>query len=193
MKSNQSGRSMMEMLGVLAIVGILTTTGISLYAKALHRRKIGNTIDQFVELSTNIRNAYMHRRNYSGLSLKKNILEKGGKTADTRRLVPDNMWSSDGKDVKNFMGGQINFEGDETKKIFYVDFRGLDKEGCTKVASSDWGKGTWVCVGGSGSPTPYKIGESLPGNCAEIQLSVGKANTNCSCTSNSCWVSWTVK
>ena len=37
MKSNQFGRSMMEMLGVIAIIGILTVGGIAGYSKAMEK------------------------------------------------------------------------------------------------------------------------------------------------------------
>ena len=37
--SNQSGRSMIEMLGVLAIVGVLSVAGIAGYSKAMAKYK----------------------------------------------------------------------------------------------------------------------------------------------------------
>lgn len=38
--SNQTGRSMIEMLGVLAIVGILSVGGISGFSKAMKKHKL---------------------------------------------------------------------------------------------------------------------------------------------------------
>ena len=38
-KTNETGRSMVEMLGVLAIVGVLSVGGISAYSKAVENTK----------------------------------------------------------------------------------------------------------------------------------------------------------
>ena len=42
----QDGRSMIEMLGVLAIIGVLSVGGIAGYSKAMMKFKINKTIDQ---------------------------------------------------------------------------------------------------------------------------------------------------
>ena len=44
MKQNQFGRSMIEMLGVLAIIGVLSVGGIAGYSKAMEKWKIDKTI-----------------------------------------------------------------------------------------------------------------------------------------------------
>lgn len=44
MKYNQSGRSMIEMLGVLAIIAVLSVGGIAGYSKALEKWKINGYI-----------------------------------------------------------------------------------------------------------------------------------------------------
>ena len=47
MKQNQSGRSMIEMLGVLAIIGVLSVGGIAGYSKAMEKWKINKTIEEY--------------------------------------------------------------------------------------------------------------------------------------------------
>ena len=44
-KNNQSGRSMIEMLGVLAIIGVLSIGGIAGYSKAMFKYKFNKTMD----------------------------------------------------------------------------------------------------------------------------------------------------
>lgn len=39
-RNNQSGRSMIEMLGVLAIIGVLSVGGIAGYSKAMYKYKL---------------------------------------------------------------------------------------------------------------------------------------------------------
>ena len=46
LKNTQSGRSMVEMLGVLAIIGVLSVGGIAGYSKAMLKYKINNTLDE---------------------------------------------------------------------------------------------------------------------------------------------------
>ena len=45
-KNEQTGRSMVEMLGVLAIIGVLSVGGIAGYSKAMTKFKITKTFDQ---------------------------------------------------------------------------------------------------------------------------------------------------
>ena len=44
--ANSFGRSMIEMLGVLAIIGVLSVGGIAGYFKAMEKFKINKTIEQ---------------------------------------------------------------------------------------------------------------------------------------------------
>ena len=46
-KSCELGRSMIEMLGVLAIIGVLSVGGIAGYSKAMEKYKINKTIEQY--------------------------------------------------------------------------------------------------------------------------------------------------
>ena len=52
---NENGRSMVEMLGVLAIIGVLSVGGIAGYSKAMNKYKINKTNDQVSMLVANIR------------------------------------------------------------------------------------------------------------------------------------------
>lgn len=49
-KINEYGRSMIEMLGVLAIIGVLSVGGISGYSKAMYKLKMNKTIDIFTRV-----------------------------------------------------------------------------------------------------------------------------------------------
>ena len=44
MIKNENGRSMIEMLGVLAIIGVLSVGGIAGYSKAMMKYKVNKTI-----------------------------------------------------------------------------------------------------------------------------------------------------
>ena len=62
-KNVQTGRSMIEMLGVLAIIGVLSVGGIAGYSKAMHRYKVNKTIEQITLIAGNIRSFF--KGNYS--------------------------------------------------------------------------------------------------------------------------------
>ena len=47
MKQNQFGRSMIEMLGVLAIIGVLSVDGIAGYSKAMEQFRINKAISEY--------------------------------------------------------------------------------------------------------------------------------------------------
>lgn len=47
MKNNQTGRSMIEMLGVLAIIAVLSVGGIAGYSKAMQEYKINKAISEY--------------------------------------------------------------------------------------------------------------------------------------------------
>lgn len=46
----QAGRSMIEMLGVLAIIGVLSVGGIAGYSQAMTKYKVNRTIDEYMHL-----------------------------------------------------------------------------------------------------------------------------------------------
>ena len=62
MRVNEQGRSMIEMLGVLAIVGVLSVGGIAGYSKAMAKFKTNKVIDQINTISTNVRTLYSSQR-----------------------------------------------------------------------------------------------------------------------------------
>ena len=70
---SQSGRSMVEMLGVLAIIGVLSIGGIAGYSRAMIKFKVGKSLDQISMLVASIQTLYSGQRNYSGLTLKEAI------------------------------------------------------------------------------------------------------------------------
>ena len=67
MKINESGRSMIEMLGVLAIIGVLSVGGIAGYSKAMSKYRVNKTVDQISHIAANTRILYSSQTSYAGL------------------------------------------------------------------------------------------------------------------------------
>ena len=148
----QSGRSMIEMLGVLAIIGVLSVGGIAGYSKAMNKFKTNKVADNVAMIVTNIRTLYAQQKDYSGLE---NL------SAVQMGVVPDELITAtptgDDDGLQNaFLGSVVikatNVSGldgeivgkDATKGVnrgFLVAMNGLTKEACVTLATNDWGSG----------------------------------------------------
>ena len=137
---NENGRSMVEMLGVLAIIGVLSVGGIAGYSKAMNKYKINKTTDQVSMLVANIRTLFSSQGDYAGLTNAQAI--KFG-------VVPNDMYkatSASQGDISNAFGGAVTITaaagraaGDN--EAFIVEYAGLSSEACVTVATGDWGSG----------------------------------------------------
>lgn len=143
MKYNENGRSMVEMLGVLAIIGVLSVGGIAGYSKAMNKYKINKTTDQVSMLVANIRTLFSSQGNYDGLNNGQAI--KFG-------VVPNDMYTAastyaSNYSIKNAFGGAVTIEADVARKdrtekeAFVITYTGLSSEACVTVATGDWGSG----------------------------------------------------
>lgn len=134
--SEQTGRSMIEMLGVLAIIGVLSVGGIAGYSKAMAKYKQNKLGDQISMLITNIRTLYGNNPDYTGLDTD---------AAINMGAVDKEMWgtSANGTDtittIENVYGGRVFVNAVEGNKSFMMTITGLPQSACTYLASSDWG------------------------------------------------------
>ena len=142
-KKLESGRSMIEMLGVLAIIGVLSVGGIAGYSKAMNKFKTNKVADQVSMLVANIKTMYAQQNTYEGLS---------NETAVSLGVVPDELVVKTTKDkvtttelLNSFNGKVFIFASDSTsdkdKKAFTIEFNNLSKEACITLATNDWGSG----------------------------------------------------
>ena len=69
MRNNQSGRSMIEMLGVLAIIGVLSVGGIAGYSKAMAKYRSNKVMEQISMFVTNTRTMYAQQQTYMNFGL----------------------------------------------------------------------------------------------------------------------------
>ncbi|MBR3501365.1 MAG: prepilin-type N-terminal cleavage/methylation domain-containing protein, partial [Alphaproteobacteria bacterium] len=91
-RERQSGRSMIEMLGVLAIIGVLSVGGIAGYSKAMQKYRTNKTIEQITLIAGNIRSFFAPQKSYAGLS---SYSDTGKAIIKKAKLVPDEMWDGD--------------------------------------------------------------------------------------------------
>ena len=84
-KKLEAGRSMIEMLGVLAIIGVLSVGGIAGYSKAMNKFKTNKVADNVSMIVTNIRTLYAQQSTYDGLT---------NKTAVQMGVVPNELYTA---------------------------------------------------------------------------------------------------
>ena len=146
MKTNETGRSMIEMLGVLAIIGVLSVGGIAGYSKAMNKFKTNKVADNVSMIVTNIRTLYAQQKTYDGLT---------NKSAVQMGVVPDELITATptGADdgLQNaFLGTVVigatavkGLDGEATgaNRGFFLAMNGLTKEACVTLATNDWGSG----------------------------------------------------
>lgn len=64
-RKNDSGRSIVEMLGVLAIMGVITVMGISGYSQAIGKINRNNAVEQVTKLAQEVRGMFSGRASYN--------------------------------------------------------------------------------------------------------------------------------
>lgn len=153
--SQESGRSMVEMLGVLAIVGVLSVGGIAGYSQAMSKFKITKAMDQVQTIITNMRTLYASSRTYSKLE---------ASAAYSVGLLTDETYNEGETAGLNPFGGEIIFGVGNNNRSFTVQYTKITPEACVKIATADWGadessglisltvntkKHTWASQGGS--------------------------------------------
>ena len=145
-KKLESGRSMIEMLGVLAIIGVLSVGGIAGYSKAMNKFKTNKVADNVSMIVTNIRTLYAQQKTYDALD-NANAVAMG--------VVPDELVVKDSNgdysSLTNAFLGSVEIKAadvkgadasaDGTDMGFTVRFSGLTKEACVTLATNDWGSG----------------------------------------------------
>ncbi len=136
--TNENGRSMVEMLGVLAIIGVLSVGGIAGYSKAMNKYKINKTTDQVSMLVANIRTIFSSQGDYEGLS---NL------TAKKFGVVPNDMYkTATSSTITNAFNGAVKIaaaggRGSGDNEAFTITYNGLTQEACVTIATGDWGSG----------------------------------------------------
>ena len=181
--TQESGRSMVEMLGVLAIVGVLSVGGIAGYSQAMAKFKVTKAMDQVQTIITNMRTLYASSRTYSQVT---------PATAYTVGILTDETYT--GSKGINPFGGEINFGN--TTRTFSVTYTNLTPEACVKIATAEWGadesSGLVTMTVGKTKQTKYKWASDTKTTDAKGTLPVTVANAieNCGSSSADGVITW---
>ena len=193
-KNEQSGRSMVEMLGVLAIIGVLSVGGIAGYSRAMAKFKLSKSIDQISMIVANIRTLYASQRNYTGLAIA---------TSPALGVAPEEMIVGANASLQNVYQGAVLIGVSANVNVFGLAYTNLPREACIGLATADWGAGTasgfvGVIVQGNAiaaniAAAPAVGANAIAANSASVgannvPLSPSNAATACADTNNS--ITW---
>ena len=215
-QTNPIGRSMIEMLGVLAIIGVLSVGGIAGYSKAMTKFKINKAIDEINTIVSNTKIIFANSKTITAPSgvnfFDPEIIEEDfefmrnyimPKETDTgvKNKYGGNMFQSP-------FGGEIYADPMDDGIIIYLS--DLPREACIALGSYDWKDARDVSVskndsiGGGGAHLssqdcrdyltsnyiPSYDEEGIVGRCKYnndiLPMSPDLAAKGCSCTSNTC-------
>lgn len=153
MKISEDGRSMVEMLGVIAIIGVLTVGGIAGYSKAMEKWRVNKTANQISYIVAHIRNLYRAQADYRGLdstnspaiidkteSFPKEMGKNGSYTNPFQGKVTVKSSAKDNSSSINPDNGGV--EGYDDDLAFTLVYEGLPRAACIGLATIDWGTGS---------------------------------------------------
>lgn len=141
MQYNQSGRTMVEMIGVLGIIGLLSVGGIVAYSQAMMNYKVNHTVEQVSEIASRITLLGEQATSYNGLN---------NDVAIKMKAVPGDMINIGSSELDNMFNGYVyiesanlfDSEAENSKDLaFTVTYTGLDSEACVRLAMQNWKSG----------------------------------------------------
>jgi len=150
----ESGRSMIEMLGVLAIMGIITVGAITMISTAMHTQKRSTVTDDVVSIVTGVRTLL-------------------GEYDDFSNIDNDTIFGAIGQSNLNPYGGKYELSVDSSNlRQFIVSINGLSKKDCEGLITKAWtdsvgyissngkqGGATGKCIDGSNNIVYITYGE----------------------------------
>lgn len=164
--SEQIGRSIIEMLGVLAIVAILTIGAIAGYSKVLYKFKLDRTMEDLSALAADIEAKFSHVGIYTGLTSKTaytlgffnpdmiktcnsesdvaNINTSSSEESSGRETVVVSTVDSIGKTcvITLLNGSSVAVSANSDGKSFVIAIDNIFKNSCSAIVSQDWGNGS---------------------------------------------------
>ncbi len=126
---NESGRSMMEMLGVIAIISVITIGAITAVgiSNAMYRATL--TQAEVEDIVRGVQDLYSWYPDYSRLTA--NQICQNDILRDCDSSSSSGMW-------KNAWGGEISVTSANGGESFNVTYTQVSKRACTRLQSMSW-------------------------------------------------------
>lgn len=194
--TEESGRSMVEMLGVLAIVGVLSVGGIAGFSKAMAKYKLDKTLNQISMILTNVHTTFGDQYSYAGLTTARAIIYN---------IVGEDLSHGNSSTLINAYNGNVTVNAITTSDgttdcnvtnedainttycpYFKLAYTGLPQQACIGIATSDWGRAA------NSNLISIKINDTLFtwGGENKIPVTFSAANTACNKTNDTNTLTW---
>ena len=129
LKDCQKGSSMVEMIGVMSVIAMITVGIFATVSKIYDRYLQSTVVTQIRDLQKNIQMRYAAAADYRDLS-KSNIIP----TLIEERVIPYNMVSGD--EIFNAYKGVVTISG--TQYEYTISFSDIKKAGCVDLVTMSW-------------------------------------------------------
>ena len=133
----QYGRSMIEMIGVLAIIGVLSVGGFGIVAKAMKNHRYTQIMSNVAELASSAKKLSCQFLDDGGYSDYGIFLYKSGKYPDSVTYI------TEGTDAGKYIGTldvTYKFEaGASGSSSFKITVENVPQDLCMRMVSDDWG------------------------------------------------------
>lgn len=136
-QTNENGRTMLEMLGVLSIIGIISISGLNIIAKTQHEQKVTTLISDISQVANQARKlSCQYDDGYGDGSAEGNY----SVFLYYSKAYPRD-WTYTKSGSAGYFTGVMDtkyvFTGNDEK--FTMDISSLDEEICMKLATFNWG------------------------------------------------------
>lgn len=155
-KKYESGRSMIEMVGVLAIMGLLTAAAFALIQSGIKSQKVSKISDEIDMLVSHARALTAEMGNFKSLPLKTDVASN--RESKPARLAGRIVGMNPRKD-KTPIGGMYElYKADEDGEEFVVEINGItDKDDCYMMKYRSYADGTADCLEPDGDSAFYRL------------------------------------
>ena len=182
---SQSGRSTVEILGVLSIVGVLSVAGIAGYTKVMEKINLNTTLEQLSEIVNNIHQYKESHHKYTSLD---------NKSAIGLSIIPPKMVHSY-EVIKHAYGGEVKLRSVSRGKGFVIVYNGLPANACVQIATAplkfEENGLQYLMISPSGYDLPRDFPIALDnGEFAheELPITYQQAATYCICPTSTCGI-----
>lgn len=160
-KRSMSGRSMIEMLGVLAIIGVLSAGGIAGYSMAMNAYKTNEVASRVQTMSTQVRVLYQGKYDFDKADSSSAPLAQLGYATDFRNP---------------FGGANIAAEGERANGQFKITVADVPQDACVKYLTTVWADSSMFNGLNVGATTGSPAGGKLDISAAMNICTAGSTN-----------------
>lgn len=163
MKKTQQGFTLIELMIVVAIIGILAAVALPAYQDYIARSQVSRVVGEVAAVKTAVETALMDGKNTSGNAANNTLMTLDNATATGIGWIGSNLVSG------TQLGGSMNAAGEGTLEATLSNTGGKTASGSVAGAKIIWTRqasGTWSChVDASGASSTAWKDTFAPGSC----------------------------